>query len=123
MKIKTVKYSDGNKDGVIITFQDGTSFQIPTQAGKYRYTDILNEWLKDESHTIAPWRSEIELNEELNQGKIREAKEYLDATDFFFVRRADTGEGVPTDVQEQRIKHRDFLKSVSYSTHNEFKES
>jgi hypothetical protein len=45
---------------------------------------------------------------------ICESLEYLKSTDFYYVRKAETGEEVPDNVVEKRIKARSFLKSNNY---------
>ncbi len=47
MNILNAKYIDDKKDGVLLTFEDTSTFQIPTQKERYQYTDLFNEFIKD----------------------------------------------------------------------------
>lgn len=42
--------------------------------------------------------------------KVREAKDYLSATDWYYSRKAETGEDVPADVVAKRIEAREFAR-------------
>jgi len=72
--IKKVKYTDKQNDGVIITFDDDTTFQIPTQKHRYMYTDDLKEWLKDEANEIEAYKTQAELDKEAQDKATQDAK-------------------------------------------------
>lgn len=74
MKIISVKYLSKSNDGVNITFEDETTFQIPTQKQRYQYTDALAEWLKVEGNVIAPWKTQEELKKEADEKVKQETK-------------------------------------------------
>ncbi len=65
--IKIVKYLDDKHDGVLITFEDNTTFSIPTQKNIYEYTDLFNEFLADGGM--------VEDVKTLNE-KVKESKEH-----------------------------------------------
>lgn len=70
--IKTVKYLDNRNDGVLITFEDETTFNIPTQKERYQYSDLLIEWLKEKANQIEAFKTEKELLKEAKQNKLNE---------------------------------------------------
>lgn len=42
--------------------------------------------------------------------KLSEAKSYLTSTDWYYARKAETGEDVPADVVAKRIEYREFIR-------------
>ncbi|AXH14377.1 hypothetical protein CP985_05595 [Malaciobacter mytili LMG 24559] len=72
--IQKVKYIDDKNDGVIITFDDGSKVQIPTQKYRYEYTDLLKNWLDENSNKIEPWKTLKELEDEAYQNEKQQAK-------------------------------------------------
>lgn len=45
------------------------------------------------------------------QKKLARAKSYLAETDWYYARKAETGEDVPADVVPKRIAARDYIRS------------
>ena len=43
--------------------------------------------------------------------KIQEYKAYLNSTDFYYARKAETGEEVPTEVVAKRLEAREFIRA------------
>lgn len=60
MIIQKVKFTDNKNDGVIITFEDDSTFQIPTQKNRYQYTDLFKEWL-EAGNKIEAFKSASEI--------------------------------------------------------------
>ena len=42
--------------------------------------------------------------------KVQEYKAYLNSTDFYYARKAETGEEVPADVVTKRLEAREFIR-------------
>jgi hypothetical protein len=51
------------------------------------------------------------IQKELDKFKAFEYKEYLDSTDWYYARKLETGEEVPSAVLSKRVKARNFLKA------------
>jgi len=63
---------------------------------------------------VAPDSSYTEFNDdsvltELEQ--IESSREYLNSTDWYYARKMETGEEVPSEVTSKRIEARNFLRS------------
>ena len=54
--------------------------------------------------------SDDEIAKELLAHKIQEAQAYLNSTDWYYARKAETGEEVPEDVVANRVSARQFIK-------------
>ena len=48
--------------------------------------------------------------EQILEQQIAEASQYLQATDWYYARKAETGEEVPEEVVQKRVQAREFLK-------------
>lgn len=48
--------------------------------------------------------------EQIIKGKIQEAQAYLNSTDWYYARKAETGEDVPVEVVEKRLASRKFIQ-------------
>lgn len=44
--------------------------------------------------------------------KLSEAKQYLSSTDWYYARKAETEEDVPSDVVAKRIEYREFIRGA-----------
>ena len=53
---------------------------------------------------------ERESKEQELQGKLDEAQAYLNNTDWYYARKAETGEDVPVEVVEKRLASRKFIQ-------------
>lgn len=42
--------------------------------------------------------------------KINQARQYLNSTDWYYARQAETGESVPPDVVQKRVEAREFIR-------------
>lgn len=56
----------------------------------------------------------VQENEANDIRLIGEALEYLKSTDFYYVRKLETGENVPTEIITKRSEVREFLRSKGY---------
>ena len=83
---------------------------VPKADGNREY-ELIKEWLKD--NTPEPEFTEEELAQQELQVKLREAQAYLNSTDWYFARKAETGEEVPTEVVAKRQEARKFIRANS----------
>ena len=83
--------------------QVGSGTLVPDGFIKYKVgeepTELL-EALKQE-----------EIEQEL-QGKLQEAQAYLNSTDWYYARKAETGEDVPAEVVEKRLASRKLIQEA-----------
>lgn len=49
--------------------------------------------------------------EQIKEKEINEAKAYLISTDWYYVRKAETGEEVPEEVIAKRAEAREFIRA------------
>lgn len=54
---------------------------------------------------------ERESKEQELQGKLDEAQAYLNSTDWYYARKAETGEEVPVEVVTKRQEAREFIRN------------
>ena len=57
------------------------------------------------------WLSYAKKNSVEIKQKVREAKDYLNSTDWYYSRKAETGEDVPAYVVAKRIDYREFIRA------------
>lgn len=81
---------------------------IPFADGNRDYEDY-KLWLVD-GNTPEPEFTEEELAQQELQVKLQEAQEYLNSTDWYYARKAETGEDVPVEVVEKRLASRKFIQ-------------
>ena len=86
-------------DGACIPFADGNK-----DYEEYKL------WL-EEGNTQEPEFTDEELVEQELKAKINEASQYLKDTDWYYARKAETGEEVPVGVVAKRIDARQFIKN------------
>lgn len=72
----------------------------------------VEKWL--ENNTPEPEFTDEELVEKEDNKKIVEYKTYLKDTDWYYARKLETGEDVPTEVISKRVEAREFLRSKGY---------
>lgn len=76
-KIVKEKYINKEKDGVLITFDDDSTFVIPTfkNDSRYQYTDLHNKWIADGGITKPQFTGEELLT--IEQSKFRANRNLL----------------------------------------------
>ena len=71
--------------------------------------DGLEEITEEEFNQIV-----LDINtpteEQVLEQKIAEAQAYLNSTDWYYARKAETGEDVPVEVVEKRLASRKFIQ-------------
>ena len=50
-------------------------------------------------------------NQEVLDAKLQEAQQYLNSTDWYYARKAETGEEVPTEIVVKRQEAREFIRN------------
>ena len=81
---------------------------IPFADGNRDYEDY-KLWLA-EGNTPEPEFTYEELAQQESQVKLQEAQEYLNSTDWYYARKAETGEDVPAEVVEKRLASRKLIQ-------------
>ena len=87
-------------DGACIPFADGN-----------RDYEEYKLWL-EEGNTPEPEFTEEELAQQELQVKLQEAQAYLNGTDWYYARKAETGEDVPVEVVEKRLASRELIRGA-----------
>lgn len=54
---------------------------------------------------------EQDIAEQELQAKINEAQVYLNSTDWYYARKAETGEEVPVEIVAKRAEAREFIRN------------
>ena len=71
--------------------------------------ELIKQWLS-EGNIPEPELTDEELQQiELNK-KLQEASQYLKDTDWYYARKAETGEEVPAEIVAKRIESRTLIK-------------
>ena len=75
-----------------------------------KYQDFIDLWqsAEDVKHHI-PTEEEIAQIE--LETKIIDAKSYLQLTDFYYIRKIEIAEDIPTEVISKRIEAREFIRA------------
>ena len=81
---------------------------IPFVDGNRDYEDY-KLWLED-GNIPEPEFTEEELAQQELQVKLQEAQAYLNNTDWYYARKAETGEEVPVEVVEKRLASRKLIQ-------------
>lgn len=81
---------------------------IPKVNGNREY-ELIKQWLED-GNTPEPEFTEEELAQQELQVKLQEAQAYLNSTDWYYARKAETGEDVPVEVVEKRLASRKLIQ-------------
>lgn len=72
--------------------------------------DGLEEITEEEFNQII-----VDINtpteEQVLEQKIAEAQAYLNSTDWYYARKAETGEDVPVEVVAKRVEAREFIRN------------
>jgi hypothetical protein len=75
-----------------------------------KYQDFIDLWQSAEDK-----KNRIPTEEEIAQieleTKISEAKSYLQSTDFYYIRKIEIAEDIPTEVVSKRIEAREFIRA------------
>ena len=85
-------------DGACVPFADGN-----------RDYEEYKLWLS-EGNTPEPEFSEEEIAQQELTKQIQEANQYLQTTDWYYARKAETGEEVPVEVVNKRLECREFIR-------------
>ena len=85
MEIIKAKYINSENDGVLITFDDDSTFIIPTFSNRYKFTDMFNEWL-DDSGLVEVYQTQAELDEKTKNNRIAEIDIRLKEIDILSIR-------------------------------------
>ena len=100
-KIEKERLITGEGDIIPPTFTEYTPKSIDLN-GSIILPDDLQVYLDKEYELLA------------DEDKIKTSLQYLSDTDFYYARKIETGENVPTDVVTKRLEARDFLRSKGY---------
>ena len=82
---------------------------IPFADGNRDYEDY-KLWL-EEGNQPEPEFTEEELAQQELQAKLQEAQAYLNSTDWYYARKAETSEEVPTEIVAKRVEAREFIRN------------
>jgi len=75
-----------------------------------KYQDFIDLWkFEEDKKNRIPTEEEIAQQELV--AKIAEFKAYLQSTDFYYIRRIEIEEDIPTDVVSKRIEAREFIRA------------
>ena len=106
MKIVTAKYQDEESNWVALTFDDGSVGGVSTTDGiRRQYTDMFNDWIAD-GGVVEPQYTVEELEAQKIAQDRAEAQAYLASTDWYVMRKAETGKDIPAEVEADRVKAR-----------------
>lgn len=82
---------------------------IPFADGNRDYEDY-KLWL-EEGNIPEPEFTDEEIAQQELQVKLQEAQAYLNSTDWYYARKAETGEEVPVEVVAKRQEAREFIRN------------
>ena len=97
MTIETVKIQG---DGWLVN----DSMSVPNDAGNSDYHEV-QEWIS-EGNTPDPEFTDAEIAANAQREINQENLAYLASTDWYVIRKADTGTAVPTDILDARAAAR-----------------
>ena len=66
---------------------------------------------ENEKFIVKDFRTEEEIAQQELQVKLQEAQAYLNSTDWYYARKAETGEEVPVEVVAKRQEAREFIRN------------
>lgn len=84
------------------------TMSVPKADGNREY-ELIKQWLA-EGNTPEPEFTDEELAQQELQVKLQEAQVYLNSTDWYYARKAETGEDVPVEVVDKRLASRKFIQ-------------
>ena len=84
------------------------TMSVPKADGNREY-ELIKQWIA-EGNEPEPEFTEEELAQQELQVKLQEAQVYLNNTDWYYARKAETGEDVPVEVVEKRLASRKFIQ-------------
>lgn len=108
--IKKIKFTDSDNKGYSIA-TDVNIFSGSTE-NRHQFTDAVKEWL-DDGNTIEPYKTDEEIVIDNNNQLKQEALTYLNSTDWYFARLAETGEIVPQEILDERAKQRGTINEYN----------
>ena len=76
-----------------------------TDGIRRQYTDMFNDWVAD-GGTVEPQYTVEELEAKKIAQDRAEAQAYLASTDWYVMRKAETGKDIPAEVEADRVKAR-----------------
>ena len=103
MEIQTVKLQ---QSGYLVN----GNMSVPNDSANREY-QMVQEWLKD--NTPEPEFTEEELAKQELDKQISEAKQYLESTDWYIIRYADSGKEVPSDIKIKREEARISIGGIN----------
>lgn len=88
---------------------DGTIVIHNNTGEPYDYAEVC-KWAEEHPESVEPMPEPTE--KELAPGEIDELQKYLDDTDWYATRLAETGEAIPEDVKSKRQEARDKISEL-----------
>lgn len=88
---------------------DGTIAIHNSTGEHYDYAEVC-QWADEHPEAVEPMPEPQEAEKAV--GKIDELQKYLDDTDWYATRLAETGEGIPEDVKTKRQEARDKISEL-----------
>ena len=91
--------------------------EIPTpnvEVTEQQWQEAINinaNCYEDGKFIVKDFRTEEEIAQQELQAKLQEAQVYLNSTDWYYARKAETGEEVPKEVVTKRIEAREFIRN------------
>lgn len=86
------------------------TMSVPKADGNREY-ELIKQWIA-EGNEPEPEFTEEELAQQELQVKLQEAQAYLNSTDWYYARKAETGEDVPVKVVEKRLASRELIRGA-----------
>lgn len=99
----------------MIIYYDDKGYIAPDgiEIGTSLEVDSLPDYDEDKFEYLMVEDGEVvvkECSEALVSSKIKEYKEYLTSTDWYYARYAETGEAVPEDIVIARTEAREYIR-------------
>lgn len=80
--------------------------------GKFIYENEVNEGV-DVTSLVEVTHEQLQEMHDTNNGIVN-SRNYLASTDWYYARKMETGEAVPTEVVTKRLEAREVLRSKGY---------
>lgn len=113
-----MKYAHLEKDTnkLLGWYDDEIHSKIPTpniEVSEEVWQEAINinaNCYEDGKFIVKDFRTSEEIAQQELQVKLQETKAYLNSTDWYYARKAETGEDVPVEVVEKRLASRKFIQ-------------